>query len=65
MVILTTKKVTSFTQETGYYHLSLKIRGCMGRHGVYPEALCGYEGWAKDTFDRRCMFELISFVFVR
>ena len=30
-----------------------------------PDAMSGYEGWAKDTFDGRCMFELISFVFVR
>ena len=53
MVILTTKKVISFTQKTGYDHLSLKIRGCMGRHSVYLKALCGYEVRAKDTFDGR------------
>lgn len=65
MVILTTRKVISFTQKTGYDHLSLKIRGCMGRHSVYPEAMCGYEVRAKDTFDGRCMFELASFVLAR
>ena len=45
--------------------LSAALPAIKGRHSVYLKAMSGYEGWAKDTFDGRCMFELISFVFVR
>lgn len=41
------------------------VKNVTGRHAVYLLAEAGYEGWAKDWFKGRQLFDLISFVFCK
>lgn len=45
--------------------VSVKLPPVTGRHSLYIKAQHGYEGWAKDMFKGRNLFELLSFVFVK
>ena len=36
-----------------------------GRHAVYFVVKHNYEGWFKDCFDQRNLFDMLSFVFVK
>lgn len=44
---------------------SAELPAIKGRHGLFLKAVSGYEGWAKDMFEGRNLFELEAFVFVR
>lgn len=42
-----------------------KVKNVTGKHSVYLIAESGYSGWAKDSFQGRQLFDLISFVFCK
>lgn len=41
------------------------VKNVTGRHAVYLVAETGYQGWAKDTFQGRQLFDLLAFVFCK
>ncbi len=45
--------------------LSMPVKNIKGRHSLYLKAEAGYEGWAASMFEKRQLFELLSFVFVK
>ncbi len=45
---------------------SMDVPNVTGRHAVYLKAeSTAPEGWAKDSFKNRCLFELVSIVFMK
>ncbi len=60
------------TEEIGsveFFHNSTEVKGKVknvtGRHAVYLIAESGYTTWAKDGFQGRQLFDLVSFVFCK